>query len=627
MGTHIVYGDVVLQNVMTREFDVRPVKDPSETDIWCWKHTIKVSAIIHRDTSVVSTPLGNINNVTGMGILSVTGGNIRTRTDHPAVQAKELKEKLLTHRKQFLYVVDSYILLEGLPNTDPVFETIKTGGFQGEASVNIKRMDVNNGPKPLDCRITYIGANTFNVEWEVEVCKPCSDDVNSTGILGNRWSCVDDVDETLKTTRIWNGRLRTVGSLSAKTMVHQFRYLCLPPMINGFRRKSMKFAGDAAGCELEYTITDEQIVGDATPSPAVMMYGTHTESVGMTALAGITGTVRLSLDGIPGTPKNKLIELAMSIANHKLGVKQGQGEAHIVQSLSITDWISSTNNRIEISMTVLHNPANVAQAGINAWGASIIGRVGEPLSAITTLGPNYEYARPSGSVGCDLANAMFCYLQSPCDYEHGLTGDNEGEGFADPVKDEDPAYSSQDDATPKPDGEFEQTSAVKGLSPWSGITTGVASGPYEGAKDFPWQYSQVDVIDKTSGGRIALPISGGTSSDPSMALIQLHRPTGTRTLKISAERLGKHPTLPEPTNVVIGSVTMAYLWHNTNIRHGKLSGDGKNWIHAVDAEYCYALPNPWALQIPIGASPDTPPNDNLIALFEGYTAAANWFQK
>lgn len=624
MGTHIIYGDVVLKNVMTREFDVQPVKDPTNTDIWYWKHTIKVSAIVHRDTSVVSTDVGNISTSTGMGVLAVTGGSMRTSTNHPAVQIKELKEKLLTHRKQFVYAVDSYILLEGIPNTDPIYATLKAGGFQNEGSENIKRMDVNNGPKPLDCRITYVGANTFSIEWEVEVCKPCNDDVNSTGILGNRWSCVDDVDEVLRTTRTWNGRLRTIGSLSSKTMVHQFRYLCLPPIVNGFRRKSMKFAGEPAGVELEYTIIDEQIIGDATPVPAVMMYGNHTESVGITALAGITGSVRLSLDGVPGTPKNELIQLAMQIANHKLGVKQGQGESHLVQALSVTDYISPLMNRIEISMTVLHNPSNVNQAGVNAWGASLVGRVGEPLSKIETLGPNYEYAKPSGSVNCDLANAMFCYLQSPCDYEHGLTGEDDGEGFADPIKDEDPAYSSQDDATPKPDGEYVATSA---LGPWAGITTGITGGTAAGAADSPWQYSQVDIIDKTFGGKIALPVSGGGSSDPSLALIQLHRPTGMRSVKISAERMGDYPTLPLPTNITVQGVVFSYLKHETNVRQPKLSGNGRSWIYALDAEYHYSLPNPLETRIPVGMSPDTPTNDVHKEFFQNYTTASQWFVK
>lgn len=618
MGSHLVYGDIALQNVLTREFSQAPVTDPSGTDIWYWKYQIRVSSIIHMEANAtVNRALTQLNDYSSsMGLREVKGESYLTSNEDPATQLLSLREKLLSFRKPFKFIIGNKTILYALPINHEKYKDKKESGYdQGGGSQN-ELIDVNNGPKPLECRINQISKNTFNIDYGIEVCLACGGTNNPSGILGNRWSCVDDIDESFRTTRTWNGRLRTIGSMSPKSMVHKFRHLCLPPLLKGFRRKAMKFAGEPTGTELEYTVTDEQITGDAPPKPAANFRGTHTESVGMTAQGGITGNVQIYIEGIPGAPKNELIALGMRIANHKLGVKEGEGNSHTVQSLRVTDYMGPNSNGVEVQIQVLHNPGNVKEKDVNTWGATIIGRVGEPLSEL--FGKDYGPYLPNTSAGVGLANAMYCYLQTPCDYEHRLEAHvNQEEAGTEEFDKTTPATTKKEEA---PKAIYEESQA---LGPWKGKSSALSNS--EAGKACPWQYSQVDMIDVNAGGRIAMPMSQpfGVSS---LAVIQIAAPTSIRTMRIAAERLGDFPLLPSSESITIDGKILVYLNHKTNIRQPKLSGDGVNWIYAVDAEYTYALPSPWESQIPIGNGPDVKPNDKMKKKFSAFTPAVTWMK-
>jgi|GEM_PF-2081060 len=562
MGTTIKYGSIELRNVYTKTFHEEPVYDPSKTDIWYWKYRVAVSTV------VASFPSSGFGGVQHLGVLDF--GDSLTSA---ARQIAEIREKLLTNRLTFIMSVDGIVILLAYPPP--------TGG----GSPNAATVDANNGPAPISCDITQFSKDTFRIEWEIEVCRACRAPTGGQGgpgrlVLGNRWSCGDEIDQHGKVSRRWEGTLRVAYAASPVQIVHALRSLALPPLVDGFRRKQMRFLGSANGLELNYSIDDEQIVGQMPPAPATFMRGTHTESVAYSGHMA-TGEVSAYFEGLPGTSKSELIEFAAQLANQKLGITVKSKS--LVQSISIVDYFGPDTNAIEYRMRVLHC-ANDEVNG-RTIGAARLKNIGKPVVF------NKEgYVNISEMAGTALAYSMFCYLQSPCTPDHTLNvpglffggPDNNDTGSKNRSAKDRP---DTDRGTPK--AEYREIKEGESLN---GNTANLEHTKEH--KENPWTHVEMDTDTEVHHGRIALPVAQAptTSSDTtdSIVIVTLHSSVHTRTVRISAERLGKWPTLPDSKNFVLGGVKYNVLKTKIIAKDQRRSVDGKNYLYTIRAEYTYA---------------------------------------
>ena len=115
------------------------------------------------------------------------------------------------------------------------------------------------------------------MEAEFEICKLECDEFgnayNTSGVLNNRWSVIDDIDGNFRTTRKWSGVLRAATST---INANSFRGFVVPPLQPGLYRDSMSFRVSEDGLNLRYEITDIEAFF-SPPAPATKWSMEHTE--------------------------------------------------------------------------------------------------------------------------------------------------------------------------------------------------------------------------------------------------------------------------------------------------------------------------------------------------------------
>jgi hypothetical protein len=563
MATNLFYNGVELRNVLTRDFNVETVFDKSNTDVLYWKYTIAVATVVYQRSAPATD--------------AILGAVVANQNQSAASVVKTIKDKLTEKRKAFRLEVDGVKIVEAYPADTEEMD-------DGETSINASKFDLNQGPTPTNFKLTQLTSSAFRIEYTIEVCLGCTDTQNPPSVLNNRWSTVDDIDEHGIVTRTWEGRLRLRYAIKPEKQAHTYRALCLPPLAKGFRRKKVRFLVEPNGLELVYLVTDSQIATQAIPAPATMIFGMHSESIAVDASNSI-GDCSVTVEGLPGAPKSKLIEIGISFVEQKLQIQRGNGNQHMIQNYTIVDSFSPDHNRIEVRARVRH----ILDKNATRLAAVNTSRVGQDVDW-SNLPEGGTQVNPNISAGVKLAKSMYCALQSPCDKdptalnidEEGIT-QNEGEAI-------DAASSDQPDTTERftPDVQY---AVVKPefLSKALGAAGAIAaqSDPY---RAFPWQEFRMDTVIDANAGYIALPISGGgASQDSSHAFIQLHRPTSRRTVRISAERVGEWPTMPPGSDITVDGIFCKFLKGKFLFGNQILAQDGVTYIYRLESQHEYAM--------------------------------------
>lgn len=538
MATRLVYNGVTFCNVHTLEFDQRPVRDQSDTDTLYILMTIRIEAICCASAFLSNNP--NVGVLVPGGSASATAGDIEVA----------LRRRILEQRKSLLYTMENRTIV----SSDHAH-------------------DVNNGPKPLDLKVTNVAPGSIRIEFTIETALVECDNYSGTitaaqsPILNNRWSCVDDLDEQARTTRHWRGRLRIS---TAELNPQSFRGVVVPPLNPGWKRKRMNFVSELNSLELGYEITDEEMLGESPPSPAYKMAGTHMESVSVGADNAI-GELNLRLDGAKSSDKRQMMQRAVQIVVTKLRLKREQTRFALLQ-LILIDHFGDNVNAVEARARVRHTIR--AKSKIDGLGPVVTDKIARPLDL-----PDYDpliapIVKPYGTASP--ASLFACFLQSPCNNQHAMPQatekiDKQGS---------DPSYGG--------DRETEITYSSGSLGS-DFEETGLSDAHLENA----YQFCQIESVIVKKHNRLALPIAAdSTNRTPAKtsALIELCGPTAKRIVRMRAERIGEWPTIFADKDFTDrNGIECWILDFRPEFRAPKLQGDGITMLYALDVEYTFGM--------------------------------------
>lgn len=517
--TTIQYGNSFkLYNCVTEEFRQEAVFDQTGTDLLYWKFTVRVTGYIHGHSNWPLSYHAPLDGTTPQG--------------DAAVQERRLRALVEPRGELFRMKV-------GVTNvSDPDSGTVLlyASPCPDDVSAGLSNYDVNNGPKCKIIAITHIAANeVFRVSAEFEICKPectSSGDIadvgktpgNTQGVLSNRWSVSDDIDEDFYTTRTYSGRLVLASS---NLDANAFRSLCVPKLMPGLKRR-MAFTVTADGKNLDYTIVDREVAFSA-PYPATSWAVTHSEEAVIGQLT--TAIVDVRLTGDRNVNKKQLMLLAIYVMSAKLFNSPLEANLAAIKNViakrfRIVDHIGDRSS-VQVYAEVQKTPPE-KKSGFFVDTRQI----GKPIDA--TMIPNYDgnfsYGARSGdplvvSGAIQIAGAWKSYLQSPCDNEHNI--------------DEQLGPSSQVSKTPGPAGDLSVRVSDDPLPPEP------TSEFSQDHLDLPYSYYQAESLYSTSGNQAHMPIASTyNSSGPVSRVIDLAPKTTKRTLRIKAERVGEWPEMP-----------------------------------------------------------------------------------
>lgn len=637
--TVITYNGITITNCVTEQFSQEAVFDDSGTDLLFHKFTIEVTGFV----TGLLLPVTNIpasqnrNSMFSTNFLSTLSPG-DDGYPNPTLQEVAIRADLLEPRKEFVMrlgvmqnnplgvmqnnpqtanpkFVDGTVLLWAKPYPPPAGPTSlpawksvspASPGSIGQntgspVTADRSGYDLNNGPKCLSVSLHQITGNTiFHVRVRFEVCKlECDRNGqalhNNNGVLSNRWSVADDIDENFMTTRRFQGVLRvTTANLNA----HEFRTLVVPPLQPGFYRKSMTFNVSEDGLKLAYSVIDRETVWSA-PKPATKWHLNHKETSG--GATGMTiGEATCELSGDRNTDDQRvLIKTAIAIVMSKLYFAGGNN-AHIPEEMTVVTEYGNDAHKVSVYMRVsrvlmLHNFMGMMHETL---GTGVL--ASDPnIAASPAAGYNPNLSRGSRpgdkievSGPITIATAWRAYLQSPCDEDHAIE-------LARDAKPE----------TPKP----ADTAYTLKISPASSIPDTPAGYISAEHQQFPYTYWEMQSLYDADQNNVALPIARSGQYLPqeaTQAIVSLAPPTWKRIVRVSGTRVGKEPDLPKiPKTYTIpgpGPGRMAVL-----IGREKISAhppaktlDGKN-LYRVDIDFQYALthePQPTD-PLPIGFLP------------------------
>ncbi len=343
--TVIVYNDVVLTDVLTKNFQQEAVYDDSDTDLLHHKFTVRVSGIVHSvvnaDDYLWSSPASQLD----------------------AAHSEQLIRRLLMRPRRFFVMSLSHtfdnigenVLLRAMgpnaPEPDmPIIPAPHLINLDGTIPI-----DLNNGPKPRRCEVTLLaGTKVMRVEFEIEICiLECSPTLpgNAAGVLSNRWNIQDDIDNEWYTTRTYNGRLRVA---QAAMNAHMLRGWIMPPLFAGFRREHITCVTTKDGLNLDYTIVDKQVFACA-PYPAVSW---EAVDAGVTEFGNnLRRTVSVSVRGHKNSDREALLRICNSIIESRLrlGLQGTDGtRASTLEQATIESHLHE--NVVKMTATALCHP-------------------------------------------------------------------------------------------------------------------------------------------------------------------------------------------------------------------------------------------------------------------------------
>lgn len=310
--TCLTYNGVFLRNVQTLSLEETPVMDESGQQHIYNLVRLKVQGYFTKDN-----PRANAGRGASLGIWPNMGepASANPKDQNGADRQFHFLSYFLNEpRKRLSYAVNyensgsQNLLFSVLPGwvdltADPIpQEEAAEPPLVGPQLPNLplREMsgwhDLHGGPFPKNVSITQIANNmVFRVEFEVEFAiapwcfkstnsdQPVStlifgQDINPAvdingqikteqderefgahkklGVLSNRWSCVDRLDNSSYLIRTYAG---TVRLANPHWNPNDYRCLTLPPLVPGMRRESIEYRASEDGLKLQYTIVDKEV--------------------------------------------------------------------------------------------------------------------------------------------------------------------------------------------------------------------------------------------------------------------------------------------------------------------------------------------------------------------------------
>ena len=347
--TCLSYNGIILRNVQTLALEETPVHDESGQQHIYNLVRLKVRGYFTKDNprenSGRGTQTGTWPNLAGQ--YAGNGGNTPLGADR---QFHFLSYYLNEPRRTLRYSVNyndatAPLLYYVKPASDALGVTVpppdveQTDGALGPpkdqpAEILLNNMngwfDMHGGPSPKNVSITQIANNTaWCVEFEVEFAlapwcfgssgyggpadvkygesidplKDIEDQINPNrdnrnfegvhrklGVISNRWSCIDRLDQSGYLVRTYTG---TVRLSNPHWNPHDYRVLTLPPLVTGMRRESIEYRAAEDGLKLQYTITDKEVTITAPEGCSEILIRHSEAAVNLGALIEFNLTVSM----------------------------------------------------------------------------------------------------------------------------------------------------------------------------------------------------------------------------------------------------------------------------------------------------------------------------------------------
>lgn len=548
--TEVEYGisaaAVKITNCTTLKFQQENVMDASGIDVQYVRYTVRVQGymLAQEEAATQITP----NNAGGEYVQTAANQHIG------------LRKTLTTSRLPFKMTMGK----DG-PNPTVI---LQANPVESSGDSIDETFDVQGGPKPKDLAITHVVGNTsLKVEWEIVVCLSpnCDEDPGyggdvqrNRGILSNKWTCADDIDENfyLK-SRVFVGELKLSNPI---VNPHDYRQLVVPPISPGMRVKSMQFKCSEDCLTLQYTITHEEVTVTA-PYPATSIRISHKVHIAENELE-VAETLSISLKGDRHVDKQALIDLACIIADGKIRIRrlipvQGIGVNTRLRHIEIVDE-SGTNqdNQIHAVFHMTHiTPKNVRVpgAGNETLFTAIRRGIGQHIDNVmipdydnTLTRGNRDGETPEFKGPISVVGAFAAHLQNKCQLDHSINSATEGSDTVDTA-----LIASMAPEMELPSVTLDIYPDLDDL-PDDTFNSSHSEGSYQ-TYQIDSQYSESPLIFQA-------PLSASTfygTSTPSTAayaaedgdssvFIRLGPSQWKRTVRILAQRHALPPRLPEP---------------------------------------------------------------------------------
>lgn len=561
-GTRVTYNGVRMWGVKTLSFDQELVRDESNTDVMYSRFTISVESIVTPDQFV-----GNSDPDHSSVGVEYTGDD----TPNHVYMMRWLHKKLSEDRKEFIYEMNGEVLVSFQPRALAAGES---AGPRGLASNTGFIADADNGPKVQHVRITHFTPRAYRVQFAVVVSL-----VNCTtgsfadwpAVISNRWSVGDVIGEHFTTTRTWRGKLRVS---SAVHNPQAFRWMVVPPISKGFKRTHMSFQGEPNSLELSYQITDQEMIGDSPPRPAIAWSGTHTETVGISDATTLSD-VSVRLEGAHGVDKQVLLQRCMAILDNKLhfdDLTADDNSKGYIRNLVITDHFGDGVNAVEARMSAQRIPQNESESDTRSpVGMLILQEFAKPLTL-----EEYEKLAPvaSGPYPSSLAGLWSCALKCACCDQQLVTGADTVDRKEDKPDEEDDEQPIQETYTPTaardlPQPDFSQS-----------------------GQESMYVFVRVESRYHRDHGWAGLPVMTHNPNAPGRHHVKhfrLHQGSAALTVKLQAERIGKQPEIWEVKPFEDSSQIRYYPMHDAhNIRPPEKLALG-NVLYVIDQEATFSL--------------------------------------
>ena len=554
MATTVTYNGVELHNVTTRQWEQEIVYDASGTDVLFQKFHLRFEGILHVQ------PTGQSLSWIASGSTGGAGGGLAGAYDG-------MIRRLGQSRCPLTVTIDGKQVLTVTPEAPA-----------NDANVNY---DVNNGPKPTKVEVlSIVGGQLMKVAFSIDCAKGlCVDPTNGPGghaVFNNRWSVDESMDSNWFTTRTIRGRMRITRAFPA----HKAKNIVVPGLEVGFRREGIQYVASPDGLEVEYGVIDKQ-VHTAAPWPATKIDGTFSE----TTTDGVTFHSRLNvrLEGSPDADKRLMMSQIFKIADVKMKIwTETANQDYIIETASVTEHIGEANI-VEAEFAIQHNK----DTGTRVQQADLLcDRFGVPLdlpplngvpydSRISRTPEIYGYTPQTGTRDPSVLMLLHCYLQQPCDDQHGI-------GYTDKHS---PSYATPGERVP---------TKVDGYSSKDPLPPSTGDDYSKETRQAVYTMCRAESRYSYNPLRVQLPVAAsGSAMEDTAKFVTLGQGQCSRTISIDFERVGEWPEVPEAKDTYQdGSIRGYLLKHWARPQPPSLSPDGRKKVYRISAFYLYGLNRP-----------------------------------
>lgn len=363
-GNRVIYNGITILNVLTRGVEEELYMDPDKTNHVATRVKISLTGILH----------GSLEAAAGSGDDAVPkmGAYVGTPPSGTTTDLlTEAIEDLNQQRKPFSYWIGNIPLYAVWPIDEwsSRSSTISDGSGEADGDIptesaypvlteNAWMASLENTPTVQTSITKVISDNSAHIAMDIEfIYIPCLTDrsnddhefrhapewvkartvqretgtcegwlPNWTNILSMRWSMADNIDASdWLTERSYRGVIRLTRKVAKQEgrqvpiSPHYLRFLTIPPLQRGFKRKSLSFNESPDNLSLEFEITDKEVYVQP-PYPACDFEATSTTSVNPFA-GGMNSVGKVSVDVSLTARKNVDKKLLLQAMTHIINAK------------------------------------------------------------------------------------------------------------------------------------------------------------------------------------------------------------------------------------------------------------------------------------------------------------------